>query len=73
MDLVCYERITENKAIVDPTLLHKKVFENLLEDEESSVVTYCDIQKEITFEMRKIVIVWMKEVIITTSTIILLL
>ncbi|KRT83176.1 hypothetical protein AMK59_4265 [Oryctes borbonicus] len=62
MDLVCYERFTENKAIVDPTLLREGVFDNLLENEESSVVTCCDIQKEITFEMRKIVIVWMKEV-----------
>ncbi|KAK9744990.1 Cyclin, N-terminal domain [Popillia japonica] len=62
MDLVCFERLTENKAIVDPTLLDKKVLENLLEEEETSQVTFCDIQNEITIDMRKIVMIWMKEV-----------
>lgn len=64
MELVCCERITENRAIVDPVLLNQEVLKNLLQVEDKSVVSRCDVQDEITSEMRKIVIIWMKEVII---------
>ncbi|VEN37480.1 unnamed protein product [Callosobruchus maculatus] len=66
MDLYCCELAeNETRAYDDPTLLQDRVLKKLLKTEDRYVLPYPASfanQKEVTYEMRKIVSEWMMEV-----------